>query len=238
MNDLATPAPNGLSTSALPAGYESMGKMDQEMLILHRAKLLQATSDEVLQQQFEGARPGLIINSITKIVLPDRFVPIFAWVSWMRFNARAANQPGWVESAEPGVLLWRSNDPNDPRVHSEETKFGPNGEPPLAITSLNVLSLFREQPMPLAIAFAKSSLRPGRELYSMGRFTGQPLWHFTYTLRSKLKTMESGSAQVFTVKQIGVSSEEERHQCIMLHRQFAMRTTIKVHEEEQETVEV
>ncbi|WP_348260365.1 hypothetical protein, partial [Salmonella enterica] len=66
-------------------GFES--GITQEDLIIPRAKLIQALSPEITEGL--GVRPGDIINSLTKEVLPDEFIPVFMFKNFIRFNPRS-----------------------------------------------------------------------------------------------------------------------------------------------------
>ena len=124
-------------------GFEA--GVDQEDLIIPRAKLIQALSPEMsdknLRKQFPDIQPGAIINSLTREPLGDEFVPIFMFKNYIRFNPRSKDDPNCDDNHEPGAIIWRSNDPLDPKVQAE-TKFGDNGEKPAATTFINFFCYF------------------------------------------------------------------------------------------------
>ncbi len=133
-NEVIEKTQAGLVPSTQPQrGFE--GGVDQEDLIIPRAKLIQALSPE-LAEGVEGIKIGSIINSLTKEILAQDFIPIFTFKNFIRFNPRSKDDPNFDSDYEPGAVIWKSVDPMDPRV-KEQTKFGPNGEKPVAITFIN-----------------------------------------------------------------------------------------------------
>ena len=227
MNDLTQPS---LTSLAIPGrGFEGL-KLEKSDLVIPRAKLLQALSPEVAESKFDGAKAGLIINSLTLEVLPPRAVPIFCWKSWFRFNARTRDAEGWVDGYDPGALIWRSLDPDDARVVSE-AKFGPEGETPLALTCLNFFSLFAEAQMPLILSFAKTSYKTGKQLLSLSRFCGGDMWNRAYQIGVDLQKNDQGTYYTFSVKMLGESSEVERQIAESWWQEFSDKAKeLKVHE--------
>ena len=230
MNDLSVPTGGAL---AVPGrGFEL--KIDRSDLIIPRAKLLQALSPEVVL----GAKAGEIINSLLVDALPSRFVPVFCWKSYIRFNPRNRTEAGFDPNFEAGAIIWRSTDPEDARV-IEETKFGPNGEKPLAMTSLNFFSFFPGVAMPVVVSFSRTSYKAGKQLLSLARFCGGDMWSRAYQLGAELQTTDKGTYYIFTVTASGESSVEERLQAEAFWTAFSDKAAeLKVHEEETEDVGV
>ena len=97
----------------------------REELIIPRTKLLQFMSPELMDEETQDKfKVGQIINSITKDILPESFIPIFKFTEWIRFNPRDEKSPNFDTLFQPGALLWRTKDPNDPKV-IQEGQFGP-----------------------------------------------------------------------------------------------------------------
>ena len=227
MNTLSTTGPTGIAT--VGRGFEGM-KVEQSDLIIPRAKLLQALSPEVVEAKVDGAKPGLIINSLTLETLSPRLVPIFCFKSYFRFNPRNPQDETFTDEFAPGAMIWRSNDANDPRVQAE-TQFGPNGEPPLAMTCLNFFSLFAGSSMPVIASFNKTSYKTGKQLLSLARFCGGDMWSRAYQLGTSLQKNDKGTYFVFTVTTLGMASAEEQQQAETWWKMFS-RAELKVHEEE------
>lgn len=212
-------------------GFEE--ETSREDLIIPRVKLLQPLSPEVVEKpkEFQG---GLLINSLTLEVLPEYFIPIFKFTNWIRWNPRDANKPGFHPDFPPGEMLWRSDDPFDPRVQ-DEGKFGPNGEPPLATKFLNFFSIFPGVPMPIIVSFSKTSFKAGKQLMSLAQFSQGDMFSKKYKLSSKLEKNDQYSFWVLTVEQAGKASDEEYAQAEGLWKEFHSKK-IKVHDEEQEEI--
>jgi hypothetical protein len=208
--------------------------MERSDLIIPRAKLLQALSPEVAESLVEGAKAGQIRNSLTRDLLPSRLIPIFAFKSYFRFNPRNRNDAGYDPAYEPGAMIWRSTDPDDPRVQ-DETKFGENGETPLAMTCLNFFSLFSGVSMPLITSMSKTSYRTGKQLLSLARFCGGDMWSRAYQLGSALQVNDKGTYYTFTVTTLGDSSPEERQIAETWWQTFSDKAAeLRVHEDEGE----
>jgi len=229
MNEMTVSQVGGL---ALPSGrgFEGM-RIEKSDLLIPRAKLMQPLSPEVLER---GMKLGSIVNSLLVDVLPSRVVPIFCFKSYLRFNPRSQSEEGFDAAYDPGALIWRSTDPDDPRVQAE-TKFGEEGEKPLAMTCLNFFSLFPGVAMPIIVSFSKTSYRAGKQLLSLARFCGGDMWSRAYQLGSALQTNEKGSYYTLTVSTLGNSDEAERSQAEAWWAMFSEKVAeLKVHEEEAE----
>jgi hypothetical protein len=210
-------------------GFES--GVDQQDLIIPRAKLIQALSPE-MQEGVAGIKIGSIINSLTQEVLPEEFIPVFSFKNYIRFNPRSKDDPNFDSEYEPGAIIWRSADPSDAQVR-EQTKFGPNGEKPVAVTFLNFFSFFPGVPMPVIVSFSKTSYRTGKQLLSLGRFCGGDMFSRKYRLTSQMDTNDIGTYAVLRVAPIGDVVPEEFAVCERLWKDFAEKARdIQVHSEE------
>jgi len=78
--------------------------IEQEDLIIPRAKLIQALSPE-LSEDLEGIKIGSIINSLTKEALPQKFIPVFVFKNFIRFNPRSKDDPNFSSNFEPGAVI-------------------------------------------------------------------------------------------------------------------------------------
>lgn len=229
VNDLTVPTTGALSVPG--RGFER--GVDRSDLIIPRAKMLQGLSPEIMENRREGLRVGQIINSLTLETLPSRFVPIFYWKEWFRFNPRSRDKAGWTDGIDPGALIWRSKDADDPRV-VDEAAWGEDGETPLAMTVLNFFSLFNGVPMPLVISFAKTSYKAGKQLLSLTRFCGGDMFSRAYQLSSTMQ--KNGDVIYYTaqVTALGESDAAERTQAEAWWSTFAQKADLKVHEERRE----
>jgi hypothetical protein len=210
-------------------GFES--GVDQQDLIIPRAKLIQALSPE-MQEGLPGIKIGSIINSLTKETLPEEFIPIFSFKNYIRFNPRSKDDPNFDSDFEPGAIIWRSADPNDPQVQAQ-TKFGPNGEKPVATTFLNFFSYFPGVPMPVIVSFAKTSYRTGKQLLSLGKFRGGDMFSRKYRLTSQMESNDIGTYAVLRVAPVGDAAPEDFAVCERLWKDFAAKAKdIQVHVED------
>ena len=216
------------------------GGVDKEDLLIPRAQLVQALSPEITDRELKKLYPNLtvgsIINSLTKEPLGECFVPVFMFKNYARFNPRKKDDPAYNKNLEPGAMIWRSNDPLDKRVQ-EETKFGPNGEPPAAITFMNFFSYFPGSPMPIIISFSKTSYKTGKQLLSLAKFGGGDLFSRRYRIFSDMETNDIGTYAVFKIQPAGQASPNEYATCERLWNDFSGKAKeIKVHDEDESTV--
>lgn len=215
-NEIAKTTETALAVEA-PRGFEK--GIDKEDLIIPRAKLVQLQSDECTQLNI---KMGSLVNSLTKEVLPSEFIPVFFNKSWVRFNPRNEEDPNFDASKEPGEMIWRSDDPNDPRVLTE-AKFGASGEPPLALTMLNFLVYFPGCEMPLILSFAKTSFKAGKQLLSMCQFSGGDMFSHKYKITTEVAKNKKGTYAVMKVTQSGKPSEEEYKKALEIYNSFSKK---------------
>lgn len=194
MNEIAKSETN--VTTIKQRGFEQVSNED---LIIPRAKLLQALSPEVTSGQM---RPGDIITNISLEKLPEKFVPVFMFKSWIRWNPRKKGDPGFDVNHAPGAIIWRSNDAHDQRV-IEGSRFGADGELPLVTSYLNFLSYFAPFPHPVILSFSKTNYSIGKKLLSLAKFSGDDMFARVYTLGTEMKSNESGDFYVYTVTPAG-----------------------------------
>lgn len=210
---------------------------DKDDLIIPRAQLIQSTSEEI-KQGIEGFKVGMIVNSLTKEQLPDVFIPILAMPkTFIRWNPRKQSDPNYDSNFDPGALIWRSNDPLDPRV-VDGIKFGPNGEPPAVTRYINYLVWFVGYHSPIILSFSKTSYDAGRNLYSLAKLSGGDIFNRKYKLISKDDTNKAGDTfKVLKVSPAGVAEPNEYKTAEMLWKEFSPRTKdIKVQEDAPEEV--
>ena len=227
MSNEITKTEAALATGSHQRGFE--GGITQEDLIIPRAKLIQALSPEITEGL--GVKPGAIINSLTKEVLPDEFIPVFMFKNYIRFNPRSKTDTNFDSAYEPGAVVWKSTDPEDPKVLAE-TRFGPSGEKPIATTFLNFFSCFPGVPMPVIVSFSKTSYKAGRQLLSLAKFCGGDMFSRKYRLSSLMETNDIATYAVLKVAPAGAVSPEEYKLCERLWNDFSEKAKeIQVHEE-------
>jgi len=226
------------TSMARPLGRGHEEKSEQEDLEIPRCKLVQSTSDEATTEiKEQKVEVGKIINSITKGKLPTDFIPILKFTNWIRWNPRKKDDQNFDPAFDPGALIWNSSDPNDPRV-VQNKDFGPNGEPPIATKYLNFLSYFPGHNMPVIISFAKTSLKAGRRLNTLSRFSGGDMFSSKYRLTSKQREANGTKFYVLEVSQAGKPKQDEFKIAENWYGNFKDRA-IKVHQEapEEEVVD-
>lgn len=207
-------------------GHEDL--TEQEDFIIPRAQLVQKTSPIIEECPGEYV-PGDIVNSLTREKLPAFFIPLSRKKYWIRFNPRQKNDPNFDPNYAPGDLIWKTDDPNDPRVISE-SKFGEKGEKPAAAKVLSFLAYFPGVDMPVVIPFSKTSLNAGRALNTLTQTVSGPMFSSKYKIGAKKVTKDDMSYMVLTVTKAEKPTEEEYKQAEEYFNLFATRKDLKVDE--------
>lgn len=174
---------NEVAVNSNMQGFEE-GIDQQKELILPRAKLLQALSPELNDN--ENLKAGMIVDNLTHNPLPIEFIPIFKSTNFVKFNPRSSDDPNFDPAYEPGAIIWNTNDPNDERV--KETEFGEDGTKPTAIRFMNFLCYFPGFEMPIMVSFGKTSFKAGQKLLSMAWYSGKSMYANKYRLKAKKVT--------------------------------------------------
>lgn len=204
---VAVAPPKGSLAAMQSKGRGFEEDTQREDLIIPRAKLLQSTSPEI-QTPTEGLKVGMIINSLTKEVLPSVFIPIFKFTNWIRFNPRNSKDRGYDAAFGPGDIIWRSQDPYDKRV-IEEGKFSDAGDKPLATKFLNFFAYFPGVAMPVIVSFSNSSYKAGKQLLSLAQFSGGDMFAKQYALTAFQDKNDLGTFYVLKVDSKGSPSADD-----------------------------
>jgi hypothetical protein len=212
--------------------------VDREDLLIPRSSLLQALSPAVTEG-IEGCKSGTVVNSITNTKLPEEFIPLFLFVEFIKFNPRDKKDENFDPAYEPGQLIWKIKDRNDPRI--KETKFGEDGAKPTAQKTINFLSYFPGEPMPIVVSFSKTSYKAGKKLLSLVSFAEEKeIYARKYKLQVKQADKEGIKYFVLDVTQAGKCNDKEFAIAKTLYTRFRGKelqvhdTDAKLKEEEAE----
>lgn len=221
-------------TALPPATVDQHGRgfeepTDREDLLIPRASLLQALSPQVVDG-VEGCKPGVVVNSISNTIIPERFIPIFKYTEYIKFNPRNNKDEQYDPAYEPGQMIWKITDKTDPRV--AETKFAEDGSKPTAQKVMNFLCYFPDDPMPIVLGFSKTSYKAGKKLISLAqlcRRPGEDIFSKAYSLR--VKPAESNGFKYFVLDVVtaGKASKEEFSFAEGLYNRFRDKA-LQVHE--------
>lgn len=206
VNDLSIPA-------VTRRGFEEA--TNPQDLIMPIALLLQDKSPDVLNGEFA---PGTIIDSLTKSALPKEFIPIFKYTFWMRKNPLNKTDVNFNRDYEAGQIIYKTNDPQDPRV-LEDSKWGENGEQPIATKYLCFFSYFVGHPVPVVLSFYKTKFKMGQQLLSLTSLLGRDMFERKYLIESFLDQKEQ-TFYNYKIAPIGKVTEEQFKICESLWQQF------------------
>jgi len=156
--------------------YHGSDQDDSEDLAIPRVKLIHKTSEEIDDTNL-NVKPGFLIHNISKDIFeqPLSFVPIIKKVCYMRYNSMNKDDPGFDSNFKPMALMYRV----DNKEQCWKDKDGHydfewiNGNKPLANRIISFLSFLPKYPKlsPIIIDFTKTSLKTGKELTSMLKFS-------------------------------------------------------------------
>lgn len=209
-------------------GFEE--PIDRSDLLIPRCKKLEALSPEL---DGSDLKAGQLINSVTQEVLPETFVPIFFYKSWIRFNPRSKDAPGFDSNFGLGDTIYRTNDPKDPRLVNDAIWHGDT--PPLATAFLNFFSLFEGQDMPIIVSFCNTSYKAGKQLLSLCKFAGGDMFARKYKLTTKKVQNDKGSYYVMNIALAGLN--DDTTQAENFYNTFATKARdLEVHEENTDQV--
>lgn len=211
MNDDLIPQEN-LNAPAIigAAGIEGLEDLDAEDIRIPRVKLLQGSSEEVkMPDEYPNLRTGMIINSITKEPLThvDKdgrkvypFIPVKMFKSWMKFNPMKSDMPGFDPNHEPGSMLFKTYDANDPITrHKDAWQW----------KQINFLGFQPDNPrQPIFISFASMSRPVGSDMINLMQMAGRPVYEHVFHLGSRTAEKNGNTFMVYTAKSEGKPSDE------------------------------
>lgn len=229
-----------LATQMVPRlGFEDEQDGD---IVLPRAKILQPTSDELVNERYADSnfKGGQLINSLTKEILPGKFIPI------MKFNSRML----WIPKKAGGGMACRSENAKYGKV-LDAPKWGPweestntfkpalsvtngqqimcdacpyanwNGDtPPICTKSMNFLVMFEGMSFPLVLSFKSTSLKHGKKLYSMAKMQPGNMFDYVYELKTFRRSTDKGVFFESDVFPAGKTTPEQSRALLDLYSGF------------------
>jgi len=232
MTDLVKQAEKHLSEVQSNKGRGLEGATDRNDLILPRAKKIEQMSPEMQDTALlkAGVCPGVIINSITKEILPEKFTPVIFFKQWIRFNANKEGDRGWVDGFGPRDIVYITQDKQDQRLVADAVWDG--DLPPVTTTFLNFLSLFEGDEIPIIVSFGGTNFKSGKTLLSLATFKGGDLFSNKYRLTTKKRQNDLGTWYTLEVAFNEKSSGEEYHKCESLYESFKVKN-VQIHNDEE-----
>jgi len=191
------------NNQAKPLGRGHEEELDRDDILIPRVKLLQALNPEVAEDP-KKYMPGMLINSLTGEELPEVFIPIQKSTEWIFFNPRKKNDEGFNSDYDPGALIWRSTDRNDPHVQAL-------GEDAWRHKFLHFLAYFPGTEMPVILSFSRTSMKAGKKLNTLTKFCGGDMFERNYKVASVQETNDQGTYFVLKVAQ-GQILDKEREE--------------------------
>ena len=176
---------------------------DRDVLKVPIAKLLQALSPEV-DSGDEAAKAGVLWDPVFSAPLTKNFVPLVwsrEWIDWI-----PKDEGGGIAARYTGDDL--KADP-DLKRRASWTGSGKDRTPPELHEHLNVLVLFEGRDLPIVLSWSTTGLQAGKDLYTLCKHRGAPVYRTVFKIETVKKTNDKGSWYVLTPKPVGDPSEEE-----------------------------
>lgn len=201
-------------------GFENA---DQSDFTVPRIKLMQKGSPEIdkdNQNYVEGIEQGDFINSVTteKYEKPLRIIPILFQKSRIKYDDNGIECASLYSNGQKPDTGVRHTDVCSKCEFSqfdEET-----GEPPECSLMYQFPSLIHkgEDDFDIAAAsFASTSLKTGRKLLNMARFSGGDLFSRAYELADSKQSDSQYTWRVFTIRPAGKAEDDEYAMAEMMY---------------------
>jgi hypothetical protein len=205
-------------------GFEHV---DLTTVKLPTAKLLQALSPEVVEEEYEDLefKAGDIVHSILLEVMEPKFIPIMIFEDNIMFSPRkTAEQTALVatvkkafgedmaaqveEAMKEGNLVCRSKDGKKGDLIGAKcaecplSKFQGNDKP-WCTRNINVLALFEGQELPVIIRFSNTSYKHGQRFKNQAFYAGGNLFDRMYSVKKKTNKNDDKTWFEMTVRPAG-----------------------------------
>lgn len=207
------------------------GTIDAKDIIMPLAVLIQGNATE--REKYPNAQPKTIINNITQQPLPPVFIPLINRKEWIRFNPRNEDHPDFDRSFAPGEVIWKSADPNDPRVIEQSEWRGTKEEPlpPLATAMIKIIAYFPGFNLPVMISFSKTGYKSGKSLLtSIAALSGTE--EQLYRLQVQTKTEKGNTWYIPFAVNVGPAGQEEAAKALAMYDMISKARSVEVHEED------
>lgn len=216
--ELSKPQETAVTVPEQPRrGFESTYR--QEDLIIPFAKVFQGNPTEY--EKYPNAKPGQIISTLTGTELPKRCIPIKTSLEWIRYNPRDPKHPDFDKAFKSNEMIWKSSDPNDPRV-IKEAAWRPNNEPstPLALAFRKYLCLFEGESIPVVVSFYKTSWKNGCAMNTILISKQGDMFKSAFNLSTKMVKTDQYSYYVLNSTYAGNATEDEYKRAEVIYNQF------------------
>ena len=241
--DLIVKAKNAPALIGASSSIPGMEETDSEDIRIPRIKLLQGSSEEIKNpDEYPDLRVGMLVNSLSRQELSSQmkdgkkvypFVPVKMFKSWMRFNPFKAEDEGFDSAFEPGALLFKTYDRNDPLTKTEDAwKW----------KQINFLGFQPDNPtQPIFVTFGSMSRPVGSEIINIVQLAGRALFEHLFLFGSKTESRNGNTFMVFTAKSEG---KPEDDLCIIGRKMYEefnpllvdmKKSNIKLHDTEEVT---
>jgi hypothetical protein len=209
----------------VPAG-DSQATLMPDELRLPIVMIIQE-KNHLIKQYKDKYEPGMIIETSEGEVMgtPDEngnhaltFIPIHFKRLWICKNPREKGDKMYDKAYEPGELIFRTENPADPRIAEEDEIAKQNGCVSRVKKFLQFLSFVDGYEMPVIISFGKSSRIAGENFLNKLVFAKKgpkklDFWQRKYKLSAVFTEYKEYEFYSFKVEKAGEPSEEELALC-------------------------
>lgn len=196
--------------------------IDAQDIRIARIKLLQGSSQEVKSpDEYPNLRVGMLIDSITKEQLQTvevngkkvyPFVPVKMFKSWMKFNPLSKEDPSFDQNHEPGALIFKTYDANDPITrHVDAWKW----------KQINFLGFQPGSQQPMFINFASMSRPVGQDLINFISTAQRPVFEHLLHISSRTAEKNGNTFMVYVAKSVGKPEEDVIKVGLKMYQEFS-----------------
>jgi len=202
---------------------------DSQDLKISRTKIMQALSPEL--QDIDTLKQGDVINSITKDKLPEEFIPLFFFKSYIRFNARTQKDHGYDSNYGPGAIIWRANSiAQKPTVEQLKQLAWDGDTKPLAQTIYNFVSWFPDySEEPIFLSMQGTSYKFGvmfynemkRKLHEInGKQVTEPPFFNKYKFVIEDQETDGNKYKIMKIKFVEPTTEDQRLKAFEMYQNY------------------
>jgi hypothetical protein len=227
-NEVAKTQSNDIATTEKRRGFDMM---DKSTIKPPQIKLLQSTSPEVQDDEFEdfGFRAGKLVNTLLLEEVEGDFVPLMIFDNKTLLNPRNDEEKqvliDTVKSKFGEDITTEVNSSTTLLCIAEDnahgSRFGKCSEcklcdfdgdrKPIGNKNINVIGLFPEfEGIPCLFRFTSTSYKQGSKFKNLAYYSGGDLFSKKYKLVPKKKSDGGNTWYILTVKPNGVPTDEEK----------------------------
>lgn len=215
-----TPATTKSQVPATSGPHDDIGLLPEEIrlpivgIIQEKNHLLDQSEKYEIGQLVDFSTGEIISRKNDDGINALKFVPIHVKRVWIAKNPRTRDSKMFDSNFEPNALIFKTENPADPRIMEEEQLAKDRDAVPRVKKYLQYLCYIEGQDMPAIISFGKSSKVAGEQLLTKIQFAKQgpgkvDMWKRKYQLTSVPATYQDHNFFKLNFERIDDPTEAE-----------------------------